>query len=182
MNVITTVLPKGEFKLTERYVLTNKSGKQASRKNQSLLAMVLIAEDEIKAGRGGGLVSALLARVALNSSQSASLRARYVVKKVRCRSEGERGKIRQTILTNHALVRELAHQYKQSGRALYKRNIVGDFSDWIAHELARPGSAAVALVCRHYSAVADRTRPGWWEKIIAERRANGNQAAKETAS
>ncbi len=149
---------------------SKKTGKVASRTDQNMIALRLKAIQLSASGRGGGIVSLLLPQDERDERTLQKASARYQVVEVRKRKLGERKKVRSVVLQDAVVLAKLANLYWESLRDEPIRGTVHGFAKWVCSELKDHHSD----VCKHVVAIcpalADRTRPGWWEKQIANRR------------
>lgn len=159
-------------------VLKNKqSGKIASRKDRSAMALRLAARHLTEAGKGGGIVSLLLSKTEQEFAKLAAVACKNELSQVTPRRGKphrltERQAVRMAI-NNDALIVQLAEAYfadigAQSGPHATSAKA---FISWIKKQLADPESRGYKVVLKLAPVLLEVERGDrWWADAIAGRR------------
>jgi hypothetical protein len=160
----------------ERYVLIGESGKQASRTDQSEMALLLEALHLKQQGSGGGVINVLLTASTVSSMKISRLDGNYTTKLVKSRGKGEEQSVTQECrqaVADSDFIAKLAvlFEHKASTSQRVRSAIIREFSKWISIELKDPNSQAYKLIESIYPCLTQAQRKSsWWEKQIASRK------------
>lgn len=156
----------------KHYALIQKNGKHATRRGQAMIATRIEAVRIDRSGRGGGIVNALLPQNEKETKILSDAENKYAVKLVDSRKKGDSKSSRETVVADDYLMEQLGERYADYEMRKYGKRFdrVDQFSIWICDELQKPKSPAQILINSRNPALAERLKPSWWEKQIADRR------------